>query len=78
MKTNQTSNKWQYLASNQSVIFKPKLAKWYSDTRTVIFQWKLHNYETHLDYFCLWSKLIYPSSFEKLHVNCIKELIILN
>ena len=27
MKTYQTSNKWQYLTFNQSVIFKPKLAK---------------------------------------------------
>ena len=59
----------------QSVIFKPKLSKWYSDTQTVICQWKLHNYKTHLDYFCLWSKLTCPGSFEKLHINYIKKLI---
>ena len=37
----------------QSVIFKPKLAKRYSNTQAVICQWKLHNYKTYLDYFCL-------------------------
>ena len=50
MKTNQhvaVSNQYQ------TVIFKPKLAKWYSDTQTVIFQWNLHNSKTNLDYFCL-------------------------
>ena len=28
-----------------------------------------------MDYFCLKSNLIYPSLFEKLHINCIKEHI---
>ena len=37
----------------QSVIFKLKLAKWYSDTETVICQLILGNYKTHLGYFCL-------------------------
>ena len=31
---------------------------------------KLHNYKIHLDYFIL----IYPSSFENLHIDCIKNL----
>ena len=53
MKIWQTPNKWLYLTYNKSVIFKPKLAKLYSDTQTAIYQWKLHNYKTHLDYFCL-------------------------
>ena len=63
----------------QSVIFIPKLAKWYSDTQTVICEWELHNYKPHLDYFCLQSKLIYSSSFEKLHKlyeKTYKELIL--
>ena len=57
-KLKQTPNKWQYLTCNQSVIFKPKLAKWYSNTQIVICQWKLDNYKTRLDCFCLKSKLI--------------------
>ena len=60
----------------QSVIFELTLAKWYSDTQIVICQWKLHNYKTYLNYFCLSSKLIYPGSFEKLHMNCVKELVL--
>ena len=44
MKNHQMSNKWQHLTCIK-VIFRPKLAKWYSDTQTVICQWKLLNYK---------------------------------
>ena len=39
-------NAYQVAVSNlhQSVIFKPKLPKLYSDTQAVICQWQLHNY----------------------------------
>ena len=53
MKTYQMPNKWQYLTCIKVSFSKPKLAKWYSDTQTVICQWKLHSYITHSDYFCL-------------------------
>ena len=73
METQKTPNK--YLTCNESVTFKPNLAKWYSYTQTIICQWKLHNYKTHLDHFCLWSKLIDLSSFEKLRVTCINPIM---
>ena len=59
-------NAKQMAVSNlyQSAIFKPKLEKWCSDTQAVS------------DYFCLYSSLVYPSLFEKLHLNCIKEFIL--
>ena len=53
MKTHQMSNKWQCLICIKVSFLRPKLAKWYSDTHAVICQWKLYNYKTHLDYFCL-------------------------
>ena len=68
MKTHQTTNKWQYLTCNQIVIFKSKIGKGYSDTQIEIGQWKVDNCKTHLDQFCLYSKLIYPNSYEKLHI----------
>ena len=61
MKTHQTPNKWHHLTCIKCH-FQTK-----NDTQTGICQSKLHNYKTHLNHFCLYLKLIYPSSFEKLY-----------
>ena len=73
MKTHQMPNKWQYLTcikvsfSNQNLqndIVTPRL--FYVNESCVIVKliWTIFAYNQN------------PSSFEKLHINCIKELIL--
>ena len=50
MKTHQMPNKWQYLTCIKVLFSNQNLQ---NDTQTKICQWKLHNYKTHLEYFCL-------------------------